>query len=119
MEKVLTKLAKQLNAFDEASLMALWDKYAEAVTRFEPTKRWEEAALVLGFIQALRWKNQLFNYHWADKSRPNDDIPPTPLLDDPLLEEVFGGKKEPAKPSVLNKRSKVLRFRPREDDETV
>ena len=45
--------------------MALWEKYAAIVAHFEPSQRWEEAALVLSFIQAKRWKNQLFNYHWA------------------------------------------------------
>lgn len=30
----------------------LWDKYAVIVSHFEPTKRWEEAALVFSFIQA-------------------------------------------------------------------
>lgn len=65
MEHMLQKMARQLNAFDEASLMALWDKYATIVERFEPTKRWEEAALVFSLIQAVRLKNQLFNQHLA------------------------------------------------------
>ena len=56
MEQLLIKMARQLDALDEASLLALWDKYAAAVSHFEPTKRWEEAALVLSFIQAKRWK---------------------------------------------------------------
>ena len=51
MEQVLLKLARQLRAFDEASLMALWDKYAEAVSRFEPSQRWEEAVLVLAMAE--------------------------------------------------------------------
>lgn len=54
MEQLLIKMARQLDALDEASLLALWDKYAAAVSHFEPTKRWEEAALVLSFIQAKR-----------------------------------------------------------------
>ena len=65
MERMLQKLAQQLNAYDEASLMSLWDRYAAVVDRFEPTKRWEEASLVLCLIQAVRWKNQLFNHHWG------------------------------------------------------
>ncbi len=72
MESLLHKLARQLDALDEASLMALWDTYAEKVHRFEPTKRWEEAALVFSFIQAKRWKNQLFNYHWSQQMRPEN-----------------------------------------------
>ncbi len=70
MEQLLIKLAKQLDALDEASLMALWDDYANKVNRFEPTKRWEEAALVFSLIQAKRWKNQLFNYQWSTQLRP-------------------------------------------------
>ncbi len=72
MEHLLLKLARQLDALDEASLMALWDSYAEKVHRFEPTKRWEEAALVFSFIQAKRWKNQLFNHHWSQQMRPEN-----------------------------------------------
>ncbi len=70
MEQLLRKLARQLDTLDEASLMALWDSYAARVHRFEPTKRWEEAALIFSFIQAKRWKNQLFNYNWAQQVRP-------------------------------------------------
>ncbi len=73
MEHLLHKLARQLDAIDEASLMALWDNYAEEVSNFTPTKRWEEAALVFSFIQAKRWKNQLFNHHWALQMRPVDE----------------------------------------------
>ena len=36
LENALLKLARQLVAFDEASLMDLWEKYAEDVRRFEP-----------------------------------------------------------------------------------
>ncbi len=70
MEQFLLKLARQLEALDEASLMALWADYANKVSHFEPTKRWEEAALILSLIQAKRWKNQLFNYQWASQVRP-------------------------------------------------
>ena len=56
MEKLLLKLASQLDSIDQASLDALWDKYAQIVNNFEPTKRWEEAVLVLSFIQAKNWK---------------------------------------------------------------
>ncbi|WP_051261679.1 hypothetical protein [Desulfovibrio inopinatus] len=75
MERALLKLARQLGAYDEASLMALWEKYAELVRQFEPTKRWEEAVIVLNLIQAVRFKNQLFNYHW---SQTNADAVPHP-----------------------------------------
>ncbi len=70
MEKLLARLAQQLDAIDEASLMSLWSKYATTASRFEPTKRWEEATLIFSLIQAKRWKNQLFNYYWSQQSRP-------------------------------------------------
>lgn len=69
MEKLLEKLAKHLAALDEASLMSLWDKYQEKVKNFEPTKQWEEAVLVFGMIQAVRWKNQLFNAKWEGSQK--------------------------------------------------
>ena len=122
MEKVLQKLARQLNAFDEASLMSLWDKYAASVSRFEPTKRWEEAAIVFGFIQTLRWKNQLFNFHWAAESRPGEDAemrPPTLGVVDPLLHEAFEQGAQDNDSGPAKQRNKVLRFRPREGDEPV
>lgn len=77
MEKALLKLARQINAYDEASLMSLWEKYAEKVRHFEPTKRWEEAVLVFNLIQSTRLKNQLFNYNWAQSRLPGD--PPVEL----------------------------------------
>lgn len=70
MEKLLLKLARQLDSLDEASLMALWSKYATLVSRFEPTRRWEEACLVFSLIQAKHWKNQLFNYSWSQRKMP-------------------------------------------------
>ena len=42
MEQLLIKMARQLDALDEASLLALWDKYAVIVSHFEPTKRWRK-----------------------------------------------------------------------------
>jgi hypothetical protein len=72
MEKALLKLARQINAYDEASLMSLWEKYAEKVRHFEPTKRWEESVLVFNLIQSTRLKNQLFNYNWAQSRQPGE-----------------------------------------------
>lgn len=63
LENALAKLARQIVAFDEASLMDLWEKYAGLVRQFEPTRRWEEAAVIFGLIQSVRMKNQLFNYN--------------------------------------------------------
>jgi hypothetical protein len=61
MERALQKLARQLNQYDTASLSSLWGIYANLVSRFEPTRRWEEAVLIFSMIQAVHWKNQLFN----------------------------------------------------------
>ncbi len=75
MERMLEKLAHQLNSLDEASLMALWGRFAARVERFEPTRRWEEAALCLCMCQAVRWKNQLFNHHFAASVAPGAHPP--------------------------------------------
>ncbi|MDD6181316.1 MAG: hypothetical protein ACI33N_07620 [Desulfovibrionaceae bacterium] len=106
MEHLLQKMARQLDALDEASLMSLWGQYAARVSRFEPTKRWEEAALVFSLIQAKRWKNQLFNHHWAQQARPAAAEAPHSgfTLDRP--------ESSPAP----QQRCKILRFRPGKGD---
>jgi hypothetical protein len=73
LEKAVLKVARQINAYDEASLMALWERLAERVSRFEPTTEWEEAALALSIVQAVRMKNQLFNHHLAESRRTPPD----------------------------------------------
>lgn len=83
MEKMLQKLARQLDTLDEASLMSLWSKYATLTSRFEPTKEWEEAALVFSLIQAKHWKNQLFNYTWSQQRRPPSKEG-VPFADNPI-----------------------------------
>ncbi len=65
MEELLKRMAKQLESLDEESLLGLWEKYARIVDDFEPTERWQEAVLILSFIQAKIWKNQLFNQQWS------------------------------------------------------
>ena len=113
MEKVLQKLARQILAYDEASLSSMWEQYARAVQEFEPTKRWEEAVLVLGIIQAVRWKNQLFNHHWKQWSAPGDaDGRGTKEYAPPKASDAGEGGGE-------DKRGKLLRFRPRKDEEPV
>lgn len=69
LEKALLKLVKQINAYDEASMMSLWERLAERVGRFEPTAEWEEAALALAMIQGVRMKNQLFNHNLSESRR--------------------------------------------------
>ena len=72
MENLLIRLAEQLDGLDEASLMALWPKYAQLAYEFQGTKKWETAALVLCLIQAKHMKNQLFNYHWRQQAGSQD-----------------------------------------------
>lgn len=125
MERMLQKLAQQLNAYDEASLMSLWDRYAAVVDRFEPTRRWEEASLVLCLIQAVRWKNQLFNHHWAAAARPEGEaagVPPRMSFTlEPVAESLADARTPPlghgpADGNGAQKRRKVLCFRSREGD---
>ncbi|MDL2316569.1 hypothetical protein LJC59_05750 [Desulfovibrio sp. OttesenSCG-928-A18] len=106
MRRVLEKMAKQLNSYDEASLMLLWQQYAEIVQDFEPTKRWEEAAIGLCLVQAVHWKNQLFNYNLALSSGPGDKS----LL--PSVPNFFSSRKSPAaaQEPVARKKATVLTF---------
>lgn len=90
--------------------MALWDKYAEAVARFEPSQRWEEAVLVLAMIQGMRFKNQLFNHHWAEGSLPGEDQAPLPDM-------APSTTPTPAAPQ-RHHRGKVLPFRPKDGGES-
>ena len=113
MEKLLARLAHQLDALDEASLMSLWSKYAALVSNFEPTRRWEEQALIFSLIQAKRWKNQLFNYNWARQSRPDR----AGLPDGESLAPFFSLELSPAgeeeTPEPPRPACRVLSFRPR------
>ncbi len=112
MEKLLARLAQQLDTIDEASLMSLWSKYATVSSRFEPTRKWEEATLIFSLIQAKRWKNQLFNYHWSQQSQDREGAAPQlPGLAPDFSLEV------PQK-ATHEQRCRVLKFHPlKEDDE--
>ncbi len=124
MERMLQKMAKQLCGFDEASLMELWERYARKVARFEPSREWEEAAIILTLIQSMRWKNQLFNHHWSESLKTN----PQPLPDDQLpvfslhpkadgKDSQAGAVDAPASTGVdRQERGKVLSFRAVKDD---
>lgn len=110
MEKVLVKLARQLNNFDEASLTSMWDRYADQVKRFEPSKRWEEAVLILSMIQAVRFKNQLFNLNWSEGRAPGEIPPPRQLI-----EAVPNhSEPQPEKPKAKPK-GKVLSFKGKDE----
>ncbi|CAK7016978.1 MAG: hypothetical protein DELT_02276 [Desulfovibrio sp.] len=126
MERMLQKMASQLNAYDEASLIALWDKYATIVERFEPTKRWEEAAIIFSLIQAVRLKNQLFNQHLAaglENSHADAPLPGMAKTKAWFDEKQRSVPEEESELSVSGgkpkKRCKVLRFRGGKGDKTV
>ena len=61
MEKALEKLAEQILAFDEASLVSLREKYRVRIERFDGTKDWERAVIIYSIINAVSAKNTLFN----------------------------------------------------------
>ncbi len=79
MEKMLLKMARQLNAMDEASLMSLWNTYMEKVHAFDGSKDWEESVIVLSLIQAVRGKNQLFNAYLDLMNNPEKSFSPVPI----------------------------------------
>jgi len=121
MEQMLLRLARQLDALDESSLMALWEKYAAIVAQFEPSRRWEEATLVLSFIQGKRWKNQLFNYHWARQLQLSQQLQAEGQTGSPEGAAGSGFRLEkPEAPDAGSesgkKRCQVLRFRPPKRD---
>ena len=126
MERMLQKMAGQLNAYDEASLISLWDKYATIVERFEPTKRWEEAAIIFSLIQSVRLKNQLFNQHLAAGLETAHKDIPLPGLEKTKTWFEQNTKRGTAEPSGVGigdgkakKRCKVLRFGRRKGDKPV
>lgn len=138
MEKALIKIARQLRSLDEASLMSLWERYAEVVRSFEPSERWEEAVLVLSFIQNVRMKNQLFNHHWAGAHRPQEPLKteaaevsiseadsPRPERGISRAAQACGGSAGrnaghssdigPTRRGGVDKRGKLIRFRTRDE----
>ena len=113
MEKILLKMARQLNGLDEASLMALWNKYMERVQDFDGSQEWEEASIVLSLIQAVRSKNHLFNASLAERTsqmlEPAPELTPrrrrVPLSDREKERELE--ERRPKRPATL------LQFRPK------
>jgi len=109
MDKVLRKLAETLNSLDEASLMSLREEYYQRVKEFSPSQTWEEDTLILSMIQAVRWKNQLFNHHWSNEAEAG------PLEGSPQHEpQQTDAGEEPSGPKSGNASggpAKVLDFR--------
>lgn len=106
MEKMLLKMARQLNAMDEASLMALWNKYLQRVQDFDASEAWEEAAIVLSLIQAVRSKNQLFNTKWEEREALRHGSDPIPAA--PRFRAVSADEEKPRS----GHRATVHQFRP-------
>ena len=125
MEKALRKLARQLDVYDEASLTSIWDKLATEVENFEPTKEWEETVLMLGMVQALRWKNQLFNYNWSEnlkaksvvRKKGQENPWPEFNLEKAYGQELASGAGDSG--TAREQRGKVLSFGSVKNDDTV
>ena len=114
MEHLLQKLASQLDAMDEASLMSLWDKYASIVSRFEPSRRWEEAVLIFGLIQAKHWKNQLLNHQLVASSKPSSPRPSSQLSGNRLAQALLEPQPVSSpKPPKTPHRAAIIPFVPR------
>ena len=107
MEKMLQKLAGQLASVDEASLMNLWDTYYKRVSQFQPTRKWEQDLLILGMIQTVRWKNQLFNSKWKE-ARTVPSVRETTQVQrtEPKEQDIRESSKEIGR---------VIRFQPKDD----
>jgi uncharacterized GH25 family protein len=108
LEAMLQKMAKQLASMDEASLMALWDTYHSRVKQFEPTHSWEEACIVFGLIQTVRWKNQLFNNLWSEQKEAGRT---TDQGEQKHEEEPVKVQENDEAPNA--ERGKVIQFQPR------
>lgn len=69
MEKALERLAEQILAFDEASLVNLREKYRVRMENFDGTKEWEKSVIIYCLINAVCLKNTLFNENVLKRSR--------------------------------------------------
>ena len=113
MEKILLKMARQLNGLDEASLMGLWNRYMQRVQDFDGSQEWEEACIVLSLIQAVRSKNQLFNSQLAERAI-SDEAPAEFFSPRRRGVPMSDSEKEREQEERRPKRpASVLQFRPR------
>lgn len=130
LENAVLKIARQIRAYDEASLMSLWEQLAERVAHFEPTARWEDAVVALSIVQGVRMKNQLFNHHMSHTAKapagPGMRIADLTIpegMERTGFEELSGeagqlnldaGESESDGSDVGSKRGKLLEFKPRQ-----
>ena len=61
IEDLLSKIARQIMALNEETLMPLLPRYKERMLDFAPTRAWEESVLIYFLINGLRIKNSQFN----------------------------------------------------------
>ncbi len=108
VEKMLQKLAGQLASVDEASLMNLWESYYKRVSQFQPTRTWERDLLILGMIQTVRWKNQLFNSKWKE-ARTVPSVRETSQVQE-------ADPKETDADQSSREIGRVIRFQPKDDE---
>lgn len=66
MEKVLQKIAHQINELDEGELKQYWNKYLKRMQDFDASPEWEEACIILSLIQAVSGKNLMFRSRLAE-----------------------------------------------------
>ncbi|MCX8118619.1 MAG: hypothetical protein N3G78_11875 [Desulfobacterota bacterium] len=81
MEKALERLAEQILAFDEASLVGLREKYRSRIDHFDGTREWEKAVIIYSIINAVSLKNNLFNENVLKRKKETEKpTPPRPPL---------------------------------------
>jgi uncharacterized GH25 family protein len=107
LEAMLQKMARQLASMDEASLMALWDTYHSRVKAFEPTRTWEEACIIFGLIQTVRWKNQLFNNLWSEQKQAGEQT------EQMTRQDMKQTENQDADLISSSERGKIIHFHPR------
>ncbi len=102
IEETLKQMAQKLLSMNDDQLVLLREKYLRIVDNFEPTERWEEAVLILAFIQGKMMKEQLKRYHWAVRTKLNgrQGTPP----------EVFTLNLNPTEKA--KKTAKIIEFNP-------
>lgn len=67
LEDSLNKIAENILYLDEASLMALWEKYKAKMENFSFSPEWEKAVVIFSIINSVRVKNAIFNEQLLNK----------------------------------------------------
>ncbi len=97
MENLLRSIAQKLIHLDEASLSRLWDIYYQKTKHFMPTQEWEIDFLVFTLIQAIKWKNRVFNLQLQQGAFPNQQNPANQSKKDFLKSGIRPKRKKRAK----------------------